>query len=90
MVPKLDREILRQTLAGFAEVNKITEAERRARLKTMTDAEASAIFASLYEMWKRSGQRAGGDWEALSRRGIEHKIRVRKDFETLARHKGLL
>ena len=90
MVAKLDREILRQTLAGYAEVNKITEAERRARLKTMTDAEPLAIFASLYELWERSGKRAGGDWEALSRRVIEHKIRVRKDFETLARRKGLI
>jgi hypothetical protein len=46
---ELDRDILRQTLAGHAEANRITEAERRARLKTMTDAEAREIFASLYE-----------------------------------------
>lgn len=89
MSPKLDRDILLQTLAGYAEVNKITEAERRARLKRMTDAEARDIFASLYKTWKLSGKRAGGNWEALARRKIEHKIRVRQAFEALSRLRGL-
>ncbi len=88
--PKLDRDILLQTLAGYAEVNRITDAERRARLKTMTDAEAREIFASLYETWKRSGKLAGGNWEALARSKIEHKIRVRQAFEALARRNNLI
>jgi hypothetical protein len=89
MVPKLDREILRQTLAGFAEVNKITEAERRARLKTMTDAEARAIFDDLCASWERLGK-GGGDWERVNRWRIEQKINVRQAFERLARAKGLI
>lgn len=87
---KLDRDIVLQTLAGYAEVNKITAAERRARLKTMTDAEAREMFESLYETWKRSGQLAGGNWEALARRKIEHKIQIRRAFESLAKAKGLI
>ncbi|MBI3359671.1 MAG: hypothetical protein HY023_00995 [Chloroflexi bacterium] len=90
MPPKLDRDILLQTLAGYAEVNKITEATRRAQLKTMTDAEAREIFASLYETWKRTGQQAGGNWEAIARRKLEHKIGMRQAFEALARRKGLI
>ena len=86
---KLDRDILLQTLAGYAEVNKITEAERRARLKTMTDAAAREIFASLYETWKQSGKRAAGDWEALARHRIEHHLRVRQALEVLAKNTGL-
>ncbi len=88
--PTLDRDLLLQTLAGYAEVNKITAAERRARLKTMTDAEAREIFESLYETWKRSGQLAGGNWEALARRKIEYKIQIRRAFESLAKAKGLI
>ncbi len=90
MASKLDREITLQTIKGYAIVNQITEAERRARLKTMTDAEALEIFASLYDTWKRTGKQAGGDWEALTRRRLEHKIRVRQAFEALARRKGLI
>lgn len=87
---KLDRDILLQTLAGYAEVNKITAAERDARMKTMTDAEAMRIFVSLYETWKRTGKQAGGNWDALARWKLEQKIQIRKAFETFARAKGLI
>ncbi len=87
---KLDRDIVLQTLAGYAEVNKITAAERDARLKMMTDAEAMSIFASLYETWKRTGKQAGGNWEALASWKLEQKIRTRKAFEVFARAKGLI
>ena len=87
---KLNRDVLLQTLAGYREVNRLTEAERQARLQTLTDAEAREMFAALYADWQRSGQRAGGDWEALAREKLEHKIQVRRAFEALARHKGLI
>jgi hypothetical protein len=90
MTSRLDREIVLKTLRGYAIVNQITEAERRARLKTMTDAEAREIFDSLYDTWKRTGKQAGGDWEALARRELEDKIRVRRAFEALARRRGLM
>ncbi len=90
MVSKLDRDIVLQTLAGYAEVNRITEAERRARLKSMTDTQAREIFSALYETWKRSGKQAGGEWGALARLKVEHKIKVRQAFEALARRRGLI
>lgn len=87
---KLNREILLQTLAGYREVNRITEAERRSRLETLTDAEARGMFAALYADWQRSGQRAGGDWEVMAREKLESKVQVRRAFEALARLKGLI
>ncbi|MEK7278181.1 MAG: hypothetical protein AAB427_12595, partial [Chloroflexota bacterium] len=75
---------------GYAEVNKITAAERDARMKTMTDAEAMRIFVSLYETWKQTGKQAGGNWDALARWKLEQKIQIRKAFETFARAKGLI
>ncbi|MBI4770373.1 MAG: hypothetical protein HY784_08200 [Chloroflexi bacterium] len=90
MPAPLDRALVLQTLAGYAEVNRITAAERCQRLQTVTDREALETFAALYETWKRSGALAGGDREALARRKLEYKIRLRQAFETLARAKGLL
>jgi tRNA nucleotidyltransferase/poly(A) polymerase len=87
---KLDRDLLLQTLAGYAEVNRITEAERRERLKAMTDAEARRIFASLYDTWQRSGKNAGGDWARLAQHRLEHHLRVRAAFEALAKRRGLI
>jgi len=85
---KLDPDLVRQTLAGYAVVNQITEAERRARLQAMTDAEALAIFDDLSS---HSGGTANmGDWDRLNRWHIEQKIEVRRAFERLARAKGLL
>jgi hypothetical protein len=81
---------LLKTLRGYAEVNAITEAERRARLARMTSADSWAIFVGLYEAWERTGKQAGGNWEALARRRLEEAVRVREVFEKLARHKGLI
>jgi len=85
---KLDRDILLQTLAGYAEVNKITAAERAARLKTMTDAEARAIFDDLCAGWDQT--KHDGNWESINRRRLEQKIALRRAFEKLARAKGLI
>lgn len=90
MSPKLDRDILLQTLAGYAEVNKITEAERRARLKGMTDAEARAVFDDLCASWERLGKGDGGNWEKLDRWRLEQKIVFRQALEQLAQAKGYL
>ncbi len=57
---KIDRDILLQTLAGYAEVNRITEAERRARLKGMTNATSLLIFNQLYKTWELSGKKITG------------------------------
>ena len=86
----LSKDLLRQTLRGYAEINEITSAERAAVLAQMTRSESWAIFDALYETWKRTGQRAGGEWEALAEQRLADEIALRRTFEEIARRKGLL
>jgi hypothetical protein len=86
----LNKDLLHQTLRGYAEVNEIISAERAAALANMTRVESWAIFEALYETWKRTGQQAGGDWEALAEQRLADAIALRRAFETIARRKGLL
>ena len=87
---KIDKEILLQTLRGYAEVNKITEAENRQRLAVLTHEQSQKIFEMLYDVWERTGKKAGGNLEALRAQDLEAHIEVRKAFEALALHKGLI
>lgn len=86
----VNKDLLQQTLRGYAEVNEITAMERAASLARITREENWAAFQALYEAWKRTGQKAGGDWAALSEQRVADAIAVRRVFELLARHKGLL
>jgi hypothetical protein len=86
----LNKDIVQQTLRGYAEANEIASAERAAALAQLTRQESWAAFDALYDAWKRTGQRAGGDWEALAEQRIADAIALRKAFETFARRKGLL
>jgi Ser/Thr protein kinase RdoA (MazF antagonist) len=89
-MPKLDRQLVIRTLAGYAEVNKITEAERRAWLAAMTGAQARALFDDLCASWDHSAASSGADWQSLDRWRIEQKIAVRRAFERLAQAQGLV
>ena len=89
-MPHLDRDILLQTLAGYAAVNRITEAERRARLRVLTDAEAQAIFDDLYSSSTLAEQGHSEEWARLDRWRIEAKVELRRAFERLARAQGHL
>jgi hypothetical protein len=60
------------------------------RWRRLTRQESWAIFDALYEAWKRTGQRAGGDWKALAEQRIAEAIALREAFETFARRRGLL
>ena len=77
---ELDPEIVRQTMRGYAEVNRITDAERRARLETITVEESLRQFSDLYETWNQTGAEAGGDIEALAQLRLEHHLVVRRAF----------
>jgi len=90
MTPVINRDILLQTLRGYSEVNRITEAERQAHLAHLTSTEAWAEFKSLYAIWLQTGRQAGGDWAALSERKLEEALVLRKAFATLAQRKGLI
>ncbi|MBC8497061.1 MAG: hypothetical protein ISS57_11400 [Anaerolineales bacterium] len=82
---KLDKEIVLKTMRGFAEVNRITEAERRERLKTMTEDQAKQIFDDLNigvtEMTE-------GEKSRLADFRLKHHLKVRKAMEMLARSNG--
>ncbi len=86
----VSKDVLQQTLRGYAEANEITSAERAAALAQVTRQESWATFDALYDAWKRTGQQAGGDWEALAEQRLAEAVAVRRAFQTVARRKGLL
>jgi hypothetical protein len=81
----LNKDIVLQSLRGYAEANGIASSERAATLAQMTRAESWAIFNTLYNTWKRTGRQAGGDWEALAEQRLAEDIALRKAFEMAAR-----
>ena len=81
----LDPELVRKTMAGFEEVNRITAAERRERLRTMTDAEARAIFDDLCATWLVFRRNQTGDIERVNVRRLKEKIAARRTFAQRAK-----
>jgi len=90
MSPKLRADAIRASLNGLAEGNRVTKAERAARLRSEKVAASLARFAALYAVWKRSGQHSGGDWAALQERRLVHHIELRESLAAFARAKGLI
>jgi hypothetical protein len=86
----LDREIVLQTLRGYAEVNRITQAERRARLINQSSQESLAIYAELYKAWEQTGQKSTGDWKKISDSRLDAHLRLREAFYTLSKSQGHL
>ena len=86
----LNKDLVFQTLRGYAEINEIASTERAAALAKMTRRESWATFGALYDTWKRTGQQAGGNWDALAEQRLVEAIALRKAFETFARRRGLL
>lgn len=84
----IDREILLQTLRGYAEVNRITEAERRARLKACTVRESLDLFTALYDTWSQTGRISGGDLEVLANQRILDHLNVRRAFQAFIDRKN--
>ena len=86
----LDREILLQTLRGYAAVNCITQSERRSRWKEQTTQESLEVYTRLFETWVCTGKQAGGDQEALAQKRLQAHLRVRQAFEVLAKKQGYI
>ena len=86
----LNKDVVQQTLRGYAEVNEIAFAERAEALAQMTHRDSWAIFDALYDAWKRTGQQAGGDWEVLAAQRLADTFALREAFEQFAKRKGLL
>jgi hypothetical protein len=89
-VSTLNKDVVQQTWRGYAEANEIASAERAAALAQLTRQESWATFDALYAAWQRTGQQAGGDWEALAEQRIAEAIALREAFETFARRRGSL
>jgi hypothetical protein len=85
MPTKLNREIVLQTLRGYEEVNRITEAERRLRLQRLSDEEALANFDRLCEGVVELNAE---ERQRLMPLRLEHHFRVREAFAKMARAKG--
>jgi hypothetical protein len=83
---KLNREIILQTLSGYADVNRIVENERRTRLRIRTNHESLTIFAELYRTWESTVK--DGQWELIAQRRLQDHTRLRAAFETAARKRG--
>jgi len=82
----LDREKLLQTLSGYSEINRITAAERRSRLRTRTDRESLKIYTILYDTWSRTTK--DGNWKRILQSRLQAHITLRAAFEIIARKRG--
>jgi 2'-5' RNA ligase len=87
---QISKEIFLKKLRRDPSVGEITEAEMREWLPHITSAESWAIFDELYNTWQRSNQETKEEEEARRAEDLESHIKVRKAFEALARHKGLI
>jgi hypothetical protein len=86
----LDREIVRKTMRGYEEVNRITEEELRARLLTLTDEEALREFAALYNTWVVVGKHTEEDLAALEEERLQDAIAFRVALWKVARAQGFV
>jgi hypothetical protein len=83
---KIDREILIRTMHGYEEVNRITDLERRTRLKALTEEEARSSFNYLCQDMTRLI--VTEDQITLTNHRLQHHLRVRKAMLILAQTKG--
>ena len=86
----LNRQLIEQTLRGYAEVNDFTANERDRALRDTNREDNWAMFREIYETWLNTGSQAGGDWAAVGQQRLAEEIALRQAFERYARGKGLL
>ncbi len=84
-----NKQLIRETIAGYAAAAEIIEQERIERLPELTVQQSWAEFESLVEF----GQRLQGDpasLEVFELRRVEGHVRMRQIFDKLARARGLI
>ena len=86
---KLDPSIVRLTIAGYEEVSTLTAAERRGRLRRMSEAEARQVFDDLCASHVAMRDQEGETGRLESSRR-ERKLNLRRALERLARHRRLI
>ena len=78
--PTLDKQAIREALAGYAAAAEVIERERRERLARMTPDESSAIFLGLLQ----SGQALIGnpsELDVFEERRLAETLAVRQVFQ---------
>lgn len=86
---KLDKNVIRETLAGYAVAAEVIEQERVEQLRQMSPQESWRIFAVLLER----GRAFMGDHtslEVFETARLDNLLFVRNVFERLARSQGLI
>jgi len=86
---KLEPLAVREALAGYAAANRVTEAERAARLACMTQDQARAMYDSLVATWTQTNM-PQAEQRRLDRWRVKTLLEVRRAFEQLAEARGLL
>lgn len=81
----LDPKIVKQTIEGYREANRVIEEERKQRLQSMTKEESSAIYDNLCEFYYSHMKKE--DFEKLEPLKIEFLVRRRQLFDKFARLK---
>ncbi len=87
----LDKQRIRETIAGYAAAAEYIEQERIERLRRMTDEEARANYAALmnfHESFKNDRDKEG--LQRLEAWRLQEKVALRQAFEKVARARGLL
>ena len=88
MHSKMNKNLVKRTIAGYKKVNRISAAENRAGLEHLSVEEARKIFDDLHQKaddWKLNG----GNLRLLEKRWADSKVKGRKIFIRLARQLGL-
>lgn len=85
------KQLIRETLAGYAAANEYLEQERKERLAHLTPEEARRIYSNLVEAWYLLKNRQGeGENELYNAWRLETKLKVREAFKKLALREGHL
>jgi hypothetical protein len=90
----LNKQAIRETLAGYAVASEYIERERIERLRAMTAEESRAIYAQLIDLHQQwlAGLKES-DKEGLQRLEewrLQTKLAVRQAFHKIAHARGLL
>jgi hypothetical protein len=85
----VSKDVLRETLAGYAAANEVIEQERAERLARLTPEEALEMARDLEASWEASAAAHEGI-DRLESWRLETKLKVRRAFEAMARTRGLL
>lgn len=87
----LDKQRIRETIAGYAAAAEYIEQERIERLRRLTDEEARADYAALVNFHKSfKNDRDEEGLKRLEAWRLQEKIALRQAFEKVARALGVL